>query len=84
MMPNYFPLHTFTVIVNDFICVKSDYVQFRFRKSKKRRAREKARKNKANWRHQNFQHTVYKIGNTIYCSSRDYKKIQEKFPTRTT
>lgn len=75
-------LNTLTVIANDQMCVESDYVQFRFRKSKKRRAREKVRRNKANWRHQNFRHKIIQVGNTIYCSQRDYKTIKDQFPTR--
>lgn len=82
MMPGYTPfLNTFNVITNDAMCVEWEYSQFRFRKSRKRRARENVRKNKANWRHKPVKHNIVKIGNTIYCSSRDYQRIIEKFTT---
>lgn len=72
------------IIVNDTICIKREYRQFRFPKSKKKRIRKKWAKRKENYKEfeQHFS-LLDKLNRVLFVSSKHYQEILDKYKTVT-
>ena len=65
----------FKVIVNDLGCIRTEYKQFRFPKSKKLRIRKKWMKRENNFRLKEV-HNILKLGNLLIVSTKFYEKLK--------
>lgn len=61
------------IVVNDMFCIKDEWRQYKFPKSKKSRIRKKWAKRSINWRMEKV-HLSIKYGDTLYVS----RKIRDQ------
>lgn len=64
----------FEIIVNDSACIRNEWKQFRYPKTKKKRIREKWRKRYCNWRMEEI-HFGVKCENKMYISTRMFNAL---------
>lgn len=68
------PLGQFEVITNDNLCIKKEYAQYRFPKSRNKRIRRKWSKRNINYKIID-KHYVWRIENKIYMSTKMRDKM---------
>lgn len=68
-----------TIIVNDLLCIRKEFVQIKFPKSKKKRIRNKWKKRSINFGVKDV-HYIFSVNNQIFVSSKIYERLQKKIP----